>query len=113
MSYDGHRANNGGLAVADRMDMPIRTIVPGLLLAFSAMAVRAQDKAPEATPPTKPAATQPSTPIDLSLHPAATQAAPPIDLSIRPAAIPPSTPIDLSIHPAAAPPSTPINLSTI
>jgi hypothetical protein len=55
------------------MQTPFRTIVLGLLLAFSAMAVRAQSKAPEATLPIHPAATQQSTPIDLALQSASAE----------------------------------------
>ncbi|MFA6985649.1 MAG: hypothetical protein WC213_05545 [Arenimonas sp.] len=82
-----------------------------MLLAFTATAVRAQPKAPEATLPANPAATQQSTPIDLALHPAAAPQSTPIDLALHPAAAPQSTPIDLALHPAAAPQSTPIDLA--
>jgi hypothetical protein len=113
---------NRGVNVTDRMQTPIRTIVLGLPLAFSAMAVSAQPKAAEATLPTSTAATQSSSPIDLSLHPGATQSSSPIDLAVPPAttqlsnaidlAVPPATQpssaIDLSLHPATTQPSTPI-----
>ena len=59
----------------------------------------------------RPAVTQPSSPIDLSLHPAATLPSSPIDLSLHPAAMQPSSPIDLSLHPAAMQPSNSIDLS--
>jgi hypothetical protein len=95
--------NKVGLAIADRMQIPYRTIVLSLLLAFCATAVRAQPKAPEATAPINPAATQQSTPIDLTLPPAAAPQSTPIDLKLHPAAATQSTPIDLKLHPAAAP----------
>ena len=94
--------NQCGLTVTDCMQIPIRTIVPGLLLAFSAMAVRAQPEAPEATLPINPAATQQSTPIDLALHPAAAPQLTPIDLAQHPAAASQSGPIDLALQSAAA-----------
>ena len=86
-------------------------MVLGLLLAMSATTAHAQSKAPEATPPIDPAATQPSTPIDLALHPAATQPLTPMDLALHPAATRPSAPIDLALHPAATQSSTPIDLA--
>ena len=86
-------------------------MVLGSLLAMSATAAHAQSKAPEATPPIDPAATQPSTPIDLALHPATTQPLTPIDLALHPAATQPSTPIDLALHPATTPPLGPVGVS--
>lgn len=74
---------NTALTVTDRMQIPIGTIVLGLLLAFSAMAVRAQPKAPEATLPINPAATQQATPIDLAMHPAAAPQPGRIDLALQ------------------------------
>ena len=62
------------------MQIPIRTIVLGLLFAFTATSVRAQPKAPEVTPPINPAATPQSTPMDLVLHPATAPQSAPIDL---------------------------------
>jgi hypothetical protein len=111
MTYDGERANNCGLNVTDRMQIPIRTIVLGLLLAFSAMAVRAQPKAAEATLPINPAATQQSTPIDLTLHSATTQPSSPIDFAAPPATTQQSTPIDFTLYPATMQPSSPIDLA--
>ena len=79
-SYDG---TNCGLTVTDRMQIPIRTIVPGLLLAFSAMAVSAQSNSPEAALPVRPATTQQATPVDLALHPATAPQSTPIDLALQ------------------------------
>ncbi len=107
------------------MQIPIRTIVLGLLITFSAVAVRAQTKAPETTPPINPAATQPSTPLNLALPPAATQPSAPIDLALPPAAtqsnpiVPApqpaptqqSTPIAPALQPTATQPATPVDLS--
>lgn len=78
------------------MHTPIRALGLGLLLAVGAMPAGAKSKAAKTAPPAAPAATQPSDPLDLSLHPAA---------------ILPTTPIDLSLHPAAAPPSAPARLT--
>jgi hypothetical protein len=74
------------------------------------MAVRAQAKTPEATPPIVPAATQQSAPLDLSVHPAATQQSDPLDLTLHPATTLQSTPIGLSLPPAETQQSTPIGL---
>jgi hypothetical protein len=104
--------NTCGPGITDRMQIPIRTIAVGLLFAFGAAAVSAQTKVPEATPPISSAATQPSTPLDLSLHPPATQPSAPLDLSLHPAATEPSTPIDLAVHPATTQPPTPLDLAT-
>jgi hypothetical protein len=84
------------------MQIPLRTIVPGLLLAFSAMPVRAQSTAPEA-PPIAPATTQQSTPINLSLPPATTRPSTAVDLTL------PSAPVNLSLPPATTQPTTPID----
>lgn len=111
MTYDGDRMTNCGLTESDRMQIPIRTIVLGSLLAFSAMAVRAQAISLETTPPIDPAATQQSTPIDLTLPPAAASQSTPIDLTLPPAAAPQSTPVNVALPPAAAPQSTPNNLA--
>ena len=93
------------VAVAKRMQAPIRTIVPCLLLAFAASPVCAQSNAPEPVPPVAPAATQQATPIDLSVHPAAAPPTAPLDLALHPAATPQTAPIDLALHPAViAPP---------
>src|SRR5436190_617875 len=96
-----------GMAVNDRMHTPIRTMLPGLLLAFSAMSVGAQTKAPEAGSSVDPAATQQSTPIDLSLHPAALPpTVPAASQPMNPAAIPSADPIATRpINPAAMPPA--------
>gem|GEM_PF-509739 len=83
----------------------------GMLLAFSAMTVRAQQKAPSAPLPTKAAATQQSTPIDFALHAASAPQLGPIDLTTYPAAAPLFGPIDLTPHPATAPPLGPIDLT--
>jgi len=99
-----------GLTVTDRMQTPIRIIVPGLLLAFSAMAVRAQSNSPEAAPTVGPAAAQPSTPLNLS--PPASPPSAPLNLSPPMAASPPSAPLNLSPPMAASPPSAPLNLAT-
>jgi hypothetical protein len=84
------------------LQIPFRTIVLGLIFAFNATAVCARSKTPEATPPTNPAAMQPSTPIDLTLHPAATQPSTPIDLTLPPAATQQSPPISLAPATTAA-----------
>lgn len=60
------------------MQNPIRTIVPGLLLAFGATAVDASPKA-TAEPATDAAAAQPPTPMDLAVPRAATGLASPLD----------------------------------
>ena len=62
------------------MQIPIQTIALCLLFAFAAPAVRAQPKAPEATPPINPAATPQTTPMDLALNPATAPQAAPVDL---------------------------------
>ena len=110
MPYDGARINNCGLVVTDRMRIPFRTIVLGLLFALNAMAVCARSKTPEATPPVDPAATQ-SSPLDLSLHPAATQQSTPIDLTLPAATASQSNPIDLALPPTAATQSGSTDLS--
>lgn len=83
MTYNGTWKNNCDLAGTDHVQIPIRPIVLGSLLAFSAMAVRAQPKGPEAPLPILPAATPQSTPIDLALHPAAVAQSAPIDLPLQ------------------------------
>ena len=83
----------------------------GLLIAFTATAVRAQPKAAEAKLPIDAVSTPQSTPIDLSLHPVAATQSAAIDLSLHPVAATQSTAIDLSLHPAAAPQSGPITLT--
>lgn len=113
MTYDSDRMNNCGLAAIDRMQIPIRPIVLGLLLAFSATAVRAQSNAPKAPLPMYPAATPQSTPLDLALHPAATPQSTPFDLALHPAATPQSAPLDLALHPVAAPQSAPLDLALL
>lgn len=95
MTYDGEQMNKRGLTLSNRMRIQTRTIVPGLLLTFGAMAANAQPKAPEAAPAVSPAATQPSTPIDLSLPSLVTPPSAPIDLSLPSLATPPSAPVDL------------------
>ena len=85
------------------MQMPIRTLVLGLLLAFGATAASAQPKAPEATP-IDPTATQLSTPQ------ASTQTDPSMmHLAMHPAVEPQSIPIDPAMHPAVASQSVPID----
>ena len=108
MPYDGDRMGSRSLNVTDRMQTPIRTIVLGLSLVFSTMAVGAQSKAPEATQPINPAATQPSSPIDLSLHSATAQPSSLDDLATPLATSQQSTPIDLATPPAATQQSTPV-----
>ena len=68
------------------MQMPIRAIVLGSLIASTATAVHAQSNAPQVTLPIKAAATQQSSPLDLALSPEAAQQSIPIDLSLHPAA---------------------------
>ena len=75
----------------------------GMLIAFSAMSVRAQQKAPSALLPAKEAATQQSKPIDLSLHAASAPQLGPIDLTPHPATAQQSGPIDLTLHAATVP----------
>ena len=82
------------------MQIPIRPLVLGLLLASSATAARAHPKAPAAAPP---AAAPQSAPIDLALYPAATSPSIPIDPTLRPAAALQSTPTDFLLHPTATP----------
>jgi hypothetical protein len=97
------------------MQIPIRTIVLGLLLAFSEMAVGAQSIAPEAALPANAATKQQSLPLEFALRPAAApQPTTAMDLTLRPAAATQSTPIDLALRPvAAAPPSGPIDDLTL
>jgi len=102
---------NFGVTVIDRVQIPIRTIVSGLLLACSATAVRAHPNAPEAAPPIAPAATQQSTPLDLGLSPAAAPQPDPLDLAMKPAATQHSIPLDLGSSPAAAPQPGPPDLA--
>lgn len=97
------RVANFGVTVTDRMQIQIRTIVSGLLLAFSATAVRADPNAPDTAPPIAPAATQQSTPLDLGLSPAAAPQPDPLDLTMKPAATRQSIPLDLGSISAAAP----------
>jgi hypothetical protein len=94
------------------MHAPFRTIALSLLVAFNATAVCARSKAQVATAPTDPAATQPSSPIDLSLHPATTQPSGPIDLSLHPATTQPSIPNNLPAQPATIRQPTPLDLAT-
>lgn len=98
-----------GLAVIDRMQIPIRTIVLGLLLAFGATAVRAHPKAPEAALPINPAATPQATPFNLALPPAATQQSNPFDLALPPVASPRLAPLDLGLHLAVEPQLGPVD----
>ena len=65
------------------MQIPIRTIVLGLLFAFSAKAAVAQPTAPEATPRINPATTRPSTLIDPAMRPAETPQSVSIDLALQ------------------------------
>jgi len=111
MTYGGHPMNNRGLDETDHMQSPIRTIVLGLLVACSATTVGARSKAPEAAPPIKPAETQRSTPLDLSVHPAGTQQTTPLDLSLDPATAAQSTPNNLGMQPASTQQSTPVGLA--
>ena len=69
------------------MQISTRTIVLGSLLAFSATAVRAQPKAADAALLINAAATQQSTPIDLTLHPAAAPQFTPIDVALQSASV--------------------------
>lgn len=70
----------------NHMQNPTRTIVIGLLFSFTATAVHAEPKAPEAAPPINPVATPQSTPINLTLNPAT---------ALQPATGPQSAPVDL------------------
>src|SRR5437868_2143715 len=81
MTYDGDEIRQL-LPVTDHMQIPIRQIVLGLLLAFNAMPAGARHKAADATKPVDPAASQTTTPIDLSLHTGSTSAT--IDLTPHP-----------------------------
>jgi hypothetical protein len=65
------------------MHSPIRTIVPGLLLAFSATAAHASPE-PAAAPPAGAATAQPSAPGDLAAQSAAPKPTGPLDLSLPP-----------------------------
>lgn len=90
---------------AERMQTPIRTIVPGFLLAFSATAVHASPKVAPA--PAAGAATgQPSTPIDLAAHPAATKPTAPLDPALPAAGATPAAAIGDALPPAGATPAT-------
>jgi hypothetical protein len=95
------------------MQITIRTMVLGSLLACGATTVQAQAKAPDAAPPVAPSPTPPATSIDLSLQPVAAPSSAParLDLSLKPAAAPVSSRLDLSLEPAAAPASTPVAAS--
>ena len=102
MTYNGDGMNNCGVAVTDRMLIPIQPIVLGTLLALNAMDVRAQTRGPEAPLLLNPAAVSQSTPIDLALHPAAAQQSAPMDLALHPAAAPQPAPIVSALQSASA-----------
>ena len=94
MSYD--RAQTTTPLLIERMQTPIRTMVPGLLLAFSATAAHASPKV--ATAPATGAGTgQPSTAVGvaaLALPPAGATPAAPIDPALPPAVAAPAAPVD-------------------
>jgi hypothetical protein len=81
------------------MHIPVRTILPGLLLALSGVDACAQATVPEATPSTAPAVAQPLAPIDLNLKPVATPLSTSIDLALKPA-VPPAPPTGFAVAPA-------------
>lgn len=68
------------------MQIPTRRIVLGLLFSFTATAVHAQAKAPEAVLPINPVTTSQSNPINLTLNPVT---------ALQPATAPQSAPVDL------------------
>ena len=94
-----------GPAVTERMQSSIRTIVPGLLLAFSATSVGASPEAAVAPAPGA-AKAPPSAPIDLS---AATKPTTSLDLTLPPAAATPAAPLDPALLPAVAAPAAPVD----
>jgi len=81
--YDAVERPSCGLEAIDRMQIPTRTIVLGLLLAFSAMDASAQSNVLGATHPIDPAATQLSTPIDPVMRPATAPQSAAIDLALQ------------------------------
>ena len=92
------------------MKASIRTVVLGLLLASGATAVHAQAKAPEATPPVDPSASQQPAPINLSLPPAAPPSSFQADPLLPSQADPLTTPIvpaPAKVTTAAATPTAP------
>jgi hypothetical protein len=79
------------------MQTQFRSLVPGLLLAFGAMAVRADPKAAPATVPVAPAATAQSTPLNTTLPPAplnTTLPTDPLNINLRP------DPLNTKLQPA-------------
>jgi len=87
------------------MQTPIRTIVPGLLLAFSATAIHASPKT-AAAPATGAATGQPSTPMDvLAAHLAATKPTAPLDLTLAPAGATPAAFVGPPADPLQAAPA--------
>ena len=90
------------------MQTPIRTIVPGLLLAFSASAVHAGPEA--AVEPVSAASTaQPAKPIDLAPPAASTMPASKLDLTLPPADATTAAPIGPALSPALAAPAAPVD----
>ena len=90
------------------MQTSIRSIVPGLLLAFSVTSVHATPEA-AAAPATGTATKQPSAPIASAAQPAATKAKVPLDLTLPPAAATPAAPLDPALLPAVAAPAAPVD----
>ena len=90
------------------MQSSMRTIVPGLLLAFSATAAHAGPEAAVA-PATGAATGQLSKPIDLAAHSTATKPATPLDLTLPRAAATPASALDLTLPPASAMPAAPVD----
>lgn len=90
------------------MQTPIRTIVPGLLIAFSATAVHASPEA-SAAPAIGAATEQPSTPIDLAAHSAATKPTAPLDPTLPPAVATPGAGIGPALPPAVSVPAVPVD----
>ena len=90
------------------MQSSIRTIVPGLLLAFSATAVHASPKA-AAAPATGAAPVQATKPIDVATRTAAPKPAAPLDLTLPPPPATPAAPIDPALAPADALPAAPVD----
>ncbi len=113
MPYNSDGLNNCGLAATDRMQISIRPNVLGLLLAFSAMAVRAQPKSPEAPPPINPGETPQSIPLDLTLHPTGPLPSTPLDLTPHPTATSQSSPLDRALNSFEAPQSAPTDLTLL
>jgi hypothetical protein len=90
------------------MHSPIRTIVPGLLLAFSASAVHAGPEA-AAAPVSTASTAPPAKPIDLAVRAASTMPASKLDLTLPAADTAAAAPLGTALTPAVAAPAVPVD----